>query len=260
MTQTTIEQPTFVRPPAQVEPSARWVRVKVGGETIADSRRTLLVLQYPPAGLPTYYFPPADVRMEALGAAGSGAASGGLAYRTVTAGGQTLEQGAWIYDSPPEALGAVKGYVSFHWDRDTAWYEEDEQVFVHARDPHKRVDVLASTRHIRVMLAGEVVANSKRPTLLFETSLPTRYYLPREDVRMELLEPTESKTRCPYKGKAVYWSVRVGDQVWQDAVWSYPDPIAACAKIKDLLCFYNERVDTYVDGELEARPKTPWGG
>jgi uncharacterized protein (DUF427 family) len=239
-----------------VEPSARWVRVKVGGETIADSRRTLLLLEYGPGRLPTYYFPQADVRMEALAPAG---AEGEFDYRTVTAGGQTLERGAWVYASPPKAMAALKGYVSFPWNRTTAWYEEDEQVFVHARDPHKRVDVLRSTRHIRVMLGGEVVADSQRPTLLFETSLPARYYLPRDDVRMELLEPTASRTRCPYKGKAVYWSARVGDQTWPDVVWSYPDPIPECAKIKDLLCFYNERVDTYVDGALEAKPKTPWG-
>jgi uncharacterized protein (DUF427 family) len=253
-----MERQAFVMPPAHVEPSARWVRVKVGGETIADSRRTLLLLTYGPGRLPTYYFPQTDVRMETLTPAGGNGAEGELAYRTVAAGGQMLERGAWVYEDPPQALGALKGYVSFNWDKATAWYEEDEQVFVHARDPHKRVDVLKSTRHVKVMIGGEVVADSRRPSLLFETSLPTRYYLPREDTRMELLEPTASKTRCPYKGKAAYWSVRVGDQVWKDVVWSYPDPIPECAKIKDLLCFYNERVDIYVDGELQERPKTPW--
>jgi uncharacterized protein (DUF427 family) len=259
MTQAAPERRAFVLPPAQVEPSARWVRVKVGRETIADSRRTLLLLEYGPGRLPTYYFPQADVKWEALRPATGNGAGDGFDYLTVTAGSQTLERGAWIYADPPQAVATLKGYVSFRWDEATAWYEEDEQVFVHARDPHKRVDVLKSTRHIQVKLGGEVVADSQRPTLLFETWLPTRYYLPREDVRMELLEPTESRTRCPYKGQAVYWSARIGDQVWPDVVWSYPDPIPECAKIKGLLCFYNERVDTYVDGEWEAQPKTPWG-
>ena len=139
-----------------------------------------------------------------------------------------------------------------------AWYEEDDEVYVHPRDPYKRIDVLHSSRHVRVVIAGETVAETRRPCLLFETGLPTRYYVPREDVRMDLLEPTELTTRCPYKGMASYWSVRVGDYVAENGVWSYSDPIPECAKIKDRLCFYNERVDLYVDGELQSRPQTMW--
>jgi uncharacterized protein (DUF427 family) len=260
MPPTAADRHSFVLPEDQLEPSARWVRVKIGGETIADSRQTLLLIQYGPGRLPTYCFPPADVRMELLGlAASNGHGVEGRAYRAVTAGGQTLERGAWVYEDPPETLRQLQGYVSFNWDRSTSWYEEDEQVFVHARDPHKRVDVLTSTRHVRVVIAGEVIAESRRPSLLFETSLPTRYYLPREDVRMDLLETTATTTRCPYKGKAVYWSARVADRLVPDVVWSYPDPIPECPKIKGLLCFFNERVDLYVDGALQARPKTPWG-
>ena len=108
------------------------------------------------------------------------------------------------------------------------------------------------------MIAGETVAETRRPTLLFETSLPTRYYLPPEAVRTDLLEPSETTSRCPHKGIAVYWSVRIGDQVARDVVWSYPDPIAECPKIRGLLCFFNERVDIYLDGERHLRPHTPW--
>jgi uncharacterized protein (DUF427 family) len=139
-----------------------------------------------------------------------------------------------------------------------AWYEEEEEVFVHARDPHKRVDVLASARHVQVMVAGETIAETRRPYLLFETGLPTRYYIPREDVRMDLLTPTAHTSRCPYKGIARYWSVTVGGRTVDNIVWSYPNPIPENPKIKDLLCFFNERVDLFVDGELQPQPLTPW--
>jgi uncharacterized protein (DUF427 family) len=197
--------------------------------------------------------------MDRLGpAAGNLPATGGLDYRTVTAVDLVAENAAWIYRDPPEELASLMGHVSFNWDERTTWYEEEEQVYAHARDPHKRVDVLASSRHLQVVIAGQTVADTRRPRLLFETSLPTRYYIPREDVRLDLLEPSTHKTRCPYKGEASYWSVRAGDQLVRDAVWSYREPIPECPKIRDLLCFFNELVDLYVDGELQARPRTPW--
>jgi uncharacterized protein (DUF427 family) len=242
--------------PVHLEPSPRWVRVRLNGETIADSRRALLLIQYGPGRLPTYYFPPADVRLDCLQPAHGAVRE--FAYQHVTAGGRLFENAAWTYADPPAHLSTLKDHVSFNWDRSTSWYEEDEQVFVHARDPHKRVDVLLSSRHVRVVVAGQTVADSRRPHLLFETSLPARYYLPREDVRLDLLEPSTHRTRCPYKGKASYWSVRVGSHLEPDLVWSYPDPIPECPRIKDLLCFFDERVDLYVDGEVQPRPRTPW--
>ena len=138
------------------------------------------------------------------------------------------------------------------------WFEEDEEVFVHPRDPYSRVDTLPSTRHIRVEVDGVTVADSKRPYLLFETGLPTRYYIPPEDVKMDLLQPTDSHTRCPYKGVASYWSVQVGDNIYKDIVWSYPDPIPESPKLEGLLSFYNEKVDIFVDGVKEVRPQTHW--
>ena len=129
---------------------------------------------------------------------------------------------------------------------------------VHPRDPYHRVDVLNSSRHVKVVIDGTVVAETRRPRLLFETSLPTRYYVPKADVRLDLLEPTDTVTQCPYKGRASYWSVRVGNEVRKDLVWGYPFPIPECSKIENLMCFYNEHVDIYVDGELQERPRTPW--
>ena len=243
-----------------VEPTPRWVRVQFGGEIIADSKRALLLIQYGPGRLPAYYFPQADVRMSALQAAadeGEGQVEN-QSYYTVKIGEQVANRAAWVYEEPPANLEPLRGYVSFGWSAMDAWYEEAEQVFVHARDPHKRVDVLASTRHVKVMIAGEAVADTNRPFLLFETGLPTRYYIPQEDVRMDLLEATDQTSRCPYKGIASYWTVSVGEKTLKNVVWSYANPIPENPKIKDLLCFYNERVDLYVDGELQARPLTPW--
>jgi uncharacterized protein (DUF427 family) len=196
--------------------------------------------------------------MDALQAGDSEGQAAGLAYYTVRIGEQVADRAAWIYEEPPAELELLRGYVSFRWDAMDAWYEESEQIFVHARDPHKRVDVLASTRRVKVTIAGETVAETARPFLLFETGLPTRYYIPREDVRMDLLEPTDQTSRCPYKGIAKYWTARVGDKALRNVVWSYPNPIPENPKIKDLLCFFNERVDLYVDGELQERPVTPW--
>ena len=169
------------------------------------------------------------------------------------------ERAAWSYLSPLPDGPQVKGYMAFYWDQMDAWFEEDEQVFAHARDPYKRVDILPSSRHVRVVLGGVTIAETRHPRLLLETGLPTRYYIPEQDVDMELLEPSESITRCPYKGKASYLSARAGARLFKDIVWRYREPLPACSPIAGLLSFFNERVDAiYVDGELIPKPITPW--
>jgi uncharacterized protein (DUF427 family) len=131
-----------------------------------------------------------------------------------------------------------------------AWFEEDEQVFGNARDPYKRIDVLASSRHVRVVMDGEVIAETRRPRLVLETGTPQRFYIPPEDVRMDRLVPTETKTYCPYKGEASYWSAKANGGMRQDVVWSYLTPRPECAPIAGHLCFYDDRVGAiFVDGE-----------
>ena len=147
--------------------------------------------------------------------------------------------------------------MTFSW-RQLEWYEEDERVVMHARDPHHRVDTLRSSRRVQVLAGGQVVADSVRPLLLFETTLPTRYYLPFEDVRTEFFEASDATSVCPYKGRARYWSVRVGDAFVKDVAWSYPDPIPENPKIRDLVAFFQERMDIVVDGAGLARPATRW--
>ncbi len=223
-----------------------------------NTKTTMTGSQTPRGSGSDYYFPQADVRMDVLEPTAYGRDPGEARYWAVKVGDRVADQAAWTLLDPPPDRAALKDHITFDWDKMDAWYEEEEEVFVHARDPHTRVDVLASSRHVRVVIAGHTVADTHRPHLLFETSLPTRYYIPREDVRMDLLEPTELTTRCPYKGIASYWSVKFGDAPATNVAWSYPSPIPECPKIKELLCFFNERVDLYVDGSLQARPRMPW--
>jgi len=237
------------------EPTPRWIRVEFGGEVIADSKQALLVWE---GGGPRlhYYFPQEDVRMDLL--AKTGRQGRGRQTWHVKAGGKVAENAAWSYQEAQEGLEGIEGYVAFRWDKMDHWYEEEEEVFVHPRDPYHRVDTMPSSRHVRVMIDGVTVAETTRPFLLFETGLPTRYYIPPEDVRMDLLEATGSHTQCPYKGTASYWSANINGQIYKDIVWSYPDPIPESPKIAGLLSFYNEKVDIYVDGEREELVDSPF--
>jgi uncharacterized protein (DUF427 family) len=242
----------------RAEPTARWIRVRLGGALVADSRRALLHIQYgagslPRTFLPTYYVPQEDV---SPGVLVDRREEDGLTTWTVEAGGLRVDRGAWMHRSPPPPLEALADLVTFSW-RDLTWFEEDEPLQAHARDPHKRVDVVPSSRHVRVELDGRLLAESTRPLLLFETSLPTRYYLPRDDVVADLL-PRDTVSVCPYKGVAEWFSVRIGDRVVDDLVWSYPRPVPENPRIAGLVCFLNERVDVVVDGVLQERPVTPW--
>jgi uncharacterized protein (DUF427 family) len=238
-----------------LEPSPKRVRVAVGGETIADSRRPMLL--HESGHQPIYYFPPEDVRSEFLEDSDRHTRcpkKGEASYYTIRVGDRVVEAGAWYYpsvldDAPPE----LEGLVAFYWREMDHWYEEDEEIFGHARDPYHRIDVLRSDRHVRVSLDGEVLAESDRAMALFESNLPPRWYLPREDV-VASLEPSETRTVCPYKGFASYYSV--GPE--QDLVWVYEDPLPDAAKIAGLLCFFNERVDHELDGEALERPASPW--
>jgi len=252
---TTTERPTRSRGRVKVERGAKRVRAYLAGELVADTTSPLLVWEQPQ--YPAYYFPIADVRTELLEPDGdvvhSPSRGDGRTF-TVRADGRKARGAALRYeDSPFEDL---RDTIRLEWDAMDAWFEEDEQVFTHPRDPYTRVDILPSSRHVRVEVDGVTVAETHKPTLLFETGLPTRYYVPKTHVRMELLTPTEAESHCPYKGQAEYWSVRAGDTVHPDLAWSYRTPLPESQKIAGLISFYNEKVDIYVDGVLQERPKT----
>lgn len=237
------------------EPSERWVRGTIGGTTVVDSRAPVLVWE-PGRAVPCYAFPRGDVRTDLLEPVAPGADHGhfGTAdWYDLVLDGRRYDHLAWTWAAPELA-----GLVTFDWMNREApgvehWYEEEEEIFRHPRDPYKRVDPIPSSRHVVVSLGGRVLADTRRAVLLYETRLPTRYYVPPEDVDFSALEETDRHTRCPYKGVARYWSVR-GEPAGTDIVWAYPDPVPAAAAITDLVSFYNEVVDITVDGERRQRP------
>jgi uncharacterized protein (DUF427 family) len=239
----------------RVERGAKRVRAYLGGDLVADTTRPLLVWEKP--YYPAYYFPLSDVRAELLeedgGVVHSPSRGDGRTF-TVKAGGKEVAAAALRYDESP--FEELRDAIRLEWDAMDAWFEEDEQVFTHPRDPYTRVDILPSSRHVRVEVDGVTVAESSKPTLLFETGLPARYYLPKTHVRMDLLTATETESHCPYKGQAEYWSVRAGDTVHPDLAWSYRTPLPESQKIAGLVSFYNEKVDIYVDGVRQDRPQT----
>jgi uncharacterized protein (DUF427 family) len=253
----------FDTPPAgrslYIEPTPKRIRVEVAGETVADSRNALILQE---SGLqPVYYFPLDDVRddlFEPTERHTKCPIKGEASYYSIKVGDREVKNGAWYYPEPIEGATQIAGMIAFYWDRVDRWLEEDEEILVHPRDPYHRIDVLPSSRHVRISLEGELLAESTRPTALFESNLPPRWYLPREDVVAEL-ERTETVTHCGYKGEASYYAVRLGSgDTVRDLVWTYPDPLPEAGRIEDLVCFFNERVDLELDGALQERPQSAW--
>jgi uncharacterized protein (DUF427 family) len=252
---TTTDNVTSARGRVRVEHGHKRVRAYLGGELVADTATPLLVWEKP--YYPTYYFPLADVRTKLLEPDGGSVHSpsrGDAAAFTVRAGDKEAAGAALRYETSP--FEELRDAIRLEWDAMDAWFEEDEEVFTHPRDPHKRVDILRSSRHVRVEVDGVTVAESGNPTLLFETGLPVRYYLPKTHVRMDLLVESDKESHCPYKGQAEWWSVRAGDTVHPDLAWSYRTPLPESQKVTGLVAFYDEKVDVYVDGVLQERPKT----
>ena len=250
-------------PPVRVEPSPRWVRTILAGRTVGNSKRPMLHVAYGrpirPGSrkpeLPCYFFPVEDVDMSILEPAD---VRDGRQWWHADLDERRVEYAAWAYDNPQGAVASLSGHVTFDWDAMDAWYEEAEEVYEHARDPQHRVDLIASSRRVDIEFEGRHLASSERPHLLFETHLPTRYYMPPEHVNFDLLEPSELVTRCPYKGTARFWSLADAGKEGRNVAWSYPDPIPENPRIKDLIAFYNERVDIIIDGTRIDRPVTPW--
>lgn len=243
-----------------LEPTPKRIRVQLGGETIADSRRAMLLQE---SGLqPVYYFPAEDVRADVLEPSDRHThcpKKGDASYYTLRVGDRVEAAAAWYYpETLPEAPARLAGLIAFYFDRMDRWLEEDEEIGVHPRDPYHRIDVLATSRHVRVSLGGQLLAESSGALALFESNLPPRWYLPAGDVTAELVA-SDTVTRCPYKGTASYRSVRLdGDELAEDLIWCYQQPLPEVGRIAGRLCFFNERVDIELDGELQERPVTAW--
>jgi uncharacterized protein (DUF427 family) len=245
----------------RTEPIDKWVRGRVDGRVVVESREPLLVWQGPFP--PVYAFRLDEVADGVLRPAEAPTAGGFSFFAPqlpvtqwydVTSGGHVEHCAAWTLDDD-----ALRDRVVLTWEPGRLeWTEEDEAVTGHPRDPHKRVEALPSSRHVEVVVGGTTVASSDRPVLLFETDLPTRYYLPREDVRLDLLEATGNISVCPYKGRADgYWTWS-GPPAVANVAWSYSAPAPAVGAIRDRVAFYNELVDLTVDGVLLERPRSPF--
>ncbi|MGH3405727.1 MAG: DUF427 domain-containing protein [Streptosporangiaceae bacterium] len=249
------DYPQAIAPVDHVEPVPRRIRAVLGGETIVDTRRARYVWEW--SNYPQYYLPVSDVRPGVLVDSGreEKLSRGTARVHGLRTGGVSRAGCARVYGD--DALDGLAGTVRFDWAALDAWYEEDEEVFVHPRSPYSRVDAVRSARTVRVELDGLLLAQSSSPVMVFETGLPTRYYLNRTEVDFEHLVPSATVTACPYKGRTTgYWSVRSGSAVHQDLAWSYDFPTRQLLPIAGLIAFYNEKVDIAVDGTLLARPVT----
>jgi uncharacterized protein (DUF427 family) len=242
-----------------LEPTPKRIRAVVNGEVVADSRRAMLLQES--GHQPIYYFPPEDVRSELLEPSEKHTRcpkKGEASYYTVRVGDRVVKDAGWYYPDPIESAPPIKDLIAFYWDRVDRWLEEDEEVFGHARDPYHRIDLRRTARHIRISLEDELLAETDRAIALFESNLPPRWYMPREDVTAELV-PGDKVSTCPYKGHASYYSVRLqSGGVAEDLVWYYADPLIEASAIAGLVCFYNERVDIELDGDAQERPDSPW--
>ncbi len=259
------------------EPTAKRVRAVLGDELVVDSTRAVLVWE-PQRVVPQYAVPVEDVLVELLpGQPIDGAASGELVrlgtdgpfvltpavpfgvhssdggVLTVRAAGVERAGAAFRLADPDLAGHVVLDFGAFD-----GWFEEEEAILAHPRDPFTRIDVRRSARHVRIEHDGRILAESSRPRLLFETHLPVRFYLPPEDVRTDLLLPSRTVTACAYKGEASYWSVPSDGGTIEDIAWSYQHPLSDAVEVAGMLCFFDERVDVVVDGERRDRPQSPW--
>lgn len=240
----------------RVERSDKRVRGYIRGQLVFDTTRPVLVWEVP--YYPAYYVAASDVAamLVETGEVRPSGSLGDADVFDVRTGAVTVPAAALRYVASP--VTELRDLVRFDWDSLDEWFEEDEPIYVHPRNPYSRVDILASTRRIRVEVDGVTIADSSASRILFETGLPPRYYLPLTDVRMDLLESSDTRSRCPYKGEASYWSLVVDGKRHDDVVWIYRSPVPESQKIAGLCCFYNEKVDLYVDGELQERPRTPF--
>ena len=245
----------MIAPTNHIEPVPRRIRAVLAGQIVADTTSAIYLWEWP--NYPQYYIPLADIRADLLiDEQRVQKLSRGTAHQYgLQVGDVSRPRALRVYTE--DSLQGLAGMARFEWDALDTWYEEDEQVFVHPRNPYTRVDAVRSSRRVRIELDGVVLADSACPIMVFETGLPTRYYLNRTEVNIASLISTDTVTSCPYKGTTSgYWSVKVGDTTYPDLAWSYDFPTRQLLPIAGLVAFYNERVDTYLDGALLHRPVT----
>jgi uncharacterized protein (DUF427 family) len=252
---TDIVQRAVVIQPGTAQLGSSRVRAYSAGVLVADAAPPLLVWEH--SYYPQYFFAPGDLRAE-LRPAGPGRRSKSLGPSElfdVVVGDRVLEGAAQRYPEAP--VEGLRDALTLTWSALDTWLAEDEVLHTHARDPYARVDALPSSRHVRVVVGGEVVAESRRPVVLIQTGLPLRYYLPQTDVRMDLLTPTDTVSYCAYKGTASYWTLNAGGLELTDIAWGYDTPLREGLRVAGMVCFWPEKnadLELYVDGERVDRP------
>lgn len=245
--------PGLIVPAGHTEPVPRRIRAFAGGRPVLDTQHARYVWEWP--GYPQYSVPVGDLSgAELVDEGHTDRRVPGSARRHGLRVGDELRAGAaWVWGD--DAAEGLPGTVRFEWGALDAWFEEDEEVFVHPRSPYTRVDALRSQRPVRVEVDGAVLADAPSCVMVFETGLPTRYYLDRVHVDLTRLVPSDTVTACPYKGRTSgYWSARTPAGTHRDLVWAYDFPTRQLLPIAGLMSFYNERVDLSVDGLLQPRP------
>jgi uncharacterized protein (DUF427 family) len=232
-----------------VEPVAKRVRAYLGGVKVIDTTRALYVWEVPP--FPQFYIPAEDVLASALVAedAVQGTHRGEVDLYGLQAGGEHRPHA--VKSHAASDVPAIAGTMRFDFGALDAWYEEDELLFGgHPRSPFVRVDAQRSARPIQVELEGVLLAEAESCVIVFETGLPARYYVDRAALSLDVLEPSETVTVCPYKGvTSAYWSARVGGELHEDVAWSYEFPTRELQPIAGLVAFYDEKVDLVLDGD-----------
>jgi uncharacterized protein (DUF427 family) len=245
------------------EPTDKRIRAVLGGDTLVDSTQARLVWE-PKRVVPSYAVPADDVAAEIADGGGDAAApehppvlqgrpvyDPSVPFAVHTADGEPVKIAGTDGFRPADP--ELAGYVVLDFGAFDAWYEEDERNLGHPRDPFHRIDIVHSSRHVRVEADDETLADSRRPYLLFEPPLPVRYYLPPEDVNLDRLAASPTASTCAYKGEASYWALD-----GRDVAWLYREPLREAAEVTGRIAFFNERVDISVDGERLERPVTPW--
>ncbi|MPY93349.1 MAG: DUF427 domain-containing protein [Acidimicrobiia bacterium] len=230
------------------------VRATLGGETIVDTERARLL--HETRLLPVYYVPRDDVRFDLLEPTEHSSHcpfKGDARYWTIRAGDQVAENAVWGYDAPIAGAPDLAPYVALYFGKVDHWYEEDEEIFGHPRDPFHRIDVRTAERRVRVLVDGAVVADSSVPKLLFETGLPVRYYLPLEHWDQAALTPSGHSSTCAYKGAAAYNGVRTAAGEVADLVWRYEAPLSDGRDVAGLLCAPQEHERVEVELSTPGR-------
>ena len=227
------------------EPLRRRMRVRFGGDWIADSEQVTLL--HEPAHYPVAYFPRADVRdgvLEPSGKVTKHRDLGTTEWFTVVNGDARVERGAWAYTDPPLWAAALDGHIAFAWRTMDAFFEEDERIVGHAADLYHRNDIRQSSRHLVVRDGDRVVADTHRPLALYESGFAPRWYVPREDITPDVLEPVEGQTFCPYKGLCSYYDV--GER--RRAAWSYLEAWPEVARVSGYVSFEADQIEVTLDG------------